>query len=93
MATGENKFPSHRFRVSPEITFGASLASEVMRHWLFAIPTSEILQVEADPRVGGTFFILERLDNDEIDHSGEYGEIDRRAISSSRWRFPSISQA
>lgn len=72
MATGENKVRiRHRFRASPEITFDAWLGPEVMRHRLFASPTSKILQVEADPRVGGTFFILERLDKDDIDHRGE----------------------
>lgn len=68
---------SRGYSASPEEVFDAWLAPEVMRRWLFASESGEIVRVESDPRVGGRFSILERRREGEIDHFGQYLEITR----------------
>jgi uncharacterized protein YndB with AHSA1/START domain len=68
----------HNFAAPPEAVFDAWLNPQVMRHWMFVSPTNEIREVRTDPQIGGSFSILERTESgDEIDHYGEYREIDR----------------
>lgn len=65
----------YRFRV--EMVFDAWLDAGSATHWLFATPTGVMQRVEIDPRVGGTFLIVERRDNVDVAHYGKYSVIDR----------------
>jgi uncharacterized protein YndB with AHSA1/START domain len=67
------------FTASAERVFDAWLDSDRISKWMFgpALREEEILRIQLDPRVGGTFSFLVRRQGEEIDHIGEYFEIDR----------------
>ncbi len=68
---------THRFSTSPERVFDAWLDPEKATKFLFATPDGEMVRVEIDPRVGGRYSIVERRDGQDVEHTGEYLEIDR----------------
>jgi uncharacterized protein YndB with AHSA1/START domain len=67
---------SRRFTASPERVFDAWLDPKLAARWLFATPTGQMVRVEIDPRVGGTFIFVRR-DGEDVEHTGQYLEIDR----------------
>ncbi len=55
--------------------FAALLDQGLIGRWMFG-PGDEVVHVEVQPHVGGRFSFLVRRDEMEIDHEGEYLEID-----------------
>ncbi|ARU60111.1 ATPase [Tumebacillus avium] len=70
---------TRRFAVSPEQIFDAWLTPDLIGNWMFgpALREEEVLRIETDARVGGTFSFVVRRGGAEIDHIGQYLELDR----------------
>ena len=65
-----------RFEFAAERVFDAWLDPNTAGKWLFATESGQMIRVEIDPRVGGSFNFTRR-DGDDVEHIGEYIEIDR----------------
>ena len=69
---------THRYAAAPERVFDACLDVSIARRFMFATATGEMIRAELDPRVGGRFtFVERRPEMGDVEHVGEYLEIDR----------------
>lgn len=82
---------TRRFDASPERVFDAWLDPEVARRWLFSDEGSEIVRAEVDARVGGSFSFVRRSGDGDLEHVGEYLEIDRPRRLVFTFAVPAIS--
>ncbi len=72
-----NVHVSRRFQATPERVFDAWLDPASAGKWLFATPTGRMICVKIDACVGGHYLIVERRDGEDVEHTGEYVEIER----------------
>lgn len=70
---------SQHFTVSAERVFDAWLTPAVIGQWMFgpALREEEVVRLTVEGRVGGHFSFVVRRQGQEIDHVGEYLELDR----------------
>lgn len=78
---------NRRFRASPDRVFDAWLDPSMIGRWMFgpAVRDEEVVGITLDPRVGGSFSFVVRRDGQQIDHVGNYLEIDRPRRLSFTW--------
>src|SRR3954469_15841932 len=62
---------------SPEQVYDSWLDPDHAGRWLFRTADWILERCEIDPRVGGSFTIVERRGSDLAEHFGEYVQIDR----------------
>jgi uncharacterized protein YndB with AHSA1/START domain len=69
----------HPFSVSAERVFDAWLDLTLLGRWMFGpnVRPERVVRLELDPRVGGKFSFVVDRNGVEVDHVGEYVEIDR----------------
>jgi uncharacterized protein YndB with AHSA1/START domain len=67
------------FSVPAERIFDAFLDTQLIGRFMFGpeIRAEEIVSLQNEPRVGGTFSYIVRRQGKTFDHTGEYVEIDR----------------
>jgi uncharacterized protein YndB with AHSA1/START domain len=78
---------SHRFAVPAERVFDAWLDPVWIGRWMFGpgVRDEKIVRLSVEPRVGGKFSFVVNRQNVEIDHVGEYLELDRPRLLVFTW--------
>jgi len=74
-----NALVTRRYGASPERVFDAWLDPGLVGRWMLgpSVRDEEVVRVTIDARVGGAFSFVVRRQGEEIDHFGQYLEIDR----------------
>ncbi|MDQ0272820.1 SRPBCC family protein [Cytobacillus purgationiresistens] len=80
------------FQVSAERVFDAWLNPEMMRKWLFTLEATNKV-VKNDPRVGGTWEIVDERGGKEYRAIGEYIEIDQPHKIVLTFKMPQFSES
>lgn len=67
------------FNISAERVFDAWLDTEMIEQWMMGsdLRDEEVLNLETNPKVGGTFSFVVLRDGEELDHKGTYRVVDR----------------
>ena len=68
---------TRKFSASAERVFDAWLDPNTVGKWLFATPSGKMSKVKVDARIGGSYLIVENREGTDVEHVGEYLEIDR----------------
>lgn len=69
---------TQRFAASAERVYTAWLDPALIGRWMFGpqLMEQEVVRISIDPRVGGAFSFVVRRQGQEIDHVGEYLELE-----------------
>jgi uncharacterized protein YndB with AHSA1/START domain len=77
----------HRFGVSAERIFDACLDPAWVGRWMFGpnVRDEQVVRLALEPRVGGKFSFVVNRNGTEVDHVGEYLEIERPRLLAFTW--------
>lgn len=73
----QNVSVSRGFDATAERVFDAWLDPATAGRWLFSADGGEMVRVELEARAGGRFIFVDRRDGDDVEHVGEYLDIER----------------
>ncbi|MBK3493926.1 SRPBCC domain-containing protein [Viridibacillus sp. YIM B01967] len=79
----------YNFNITSDKVFDACIDPDKVMKWMF--PKGDIVRVEIDARVGGSFSFVDLREGKEIDHRGEYLVIDRPNRLVFTWGIPKES--
>ncbi|HJX28025.1 MAG TPA: SRPBCC family protein [Thermoanaerobaculia bacterium] len=86
---------TRRFSASAERVFDAWLDPDKVMQWMAAPHahgiSGQMVRAEVDLRVGGLFSFVDLRDGEEVEHAGEYLEIDRPRRLVFTWSVPKES--
>ncbi|HXK33551.1 MAG TPA: SRPBCC family protein [Dehalococcoidia bacterium] len=70
---------THRFEANAEDVFDAWTDPDIVSKWMLAAPVQDedVVRISVDARAGGRFSFVVRREGLELDHQGQYLEIDR----------------
>jgi uncharacterized protein YndB with AHSA1/START domain len=68
---------TRQFTASAERVFDAFLDPAKAGQFMFATETGKMVRVVIDARVGGSYAFVDRRDGEDVEHEGEYLEIQR----------------
>ncbi len=76
------------FNASAERVFDAWLSPEQIGRWMFgpSIRDEEIISLKIQPRIGGAFAFVVHRDGKQLDHVGEYLELQRPSRLVFTWK-------
>jgi uncharacterized protein YndB with AHSA1/START domain len=82
-----------RFDAPPARVYDAWLDAKLIGRWMFgpALRDEEVLRIAVDPRVGGSFSFVVRRQGQDLDHAGQYLELDRPRRLAFTWGMRSHS--
>ena len=83
---------TRKFSASAERVFDAWLDPNTAGKWLFATATGKMAKVKIDARLGGSYLIVENREGTDVEHTGEYLEIDRPRRLVFTLKVPKYSQ-
>jgi uncharacterized protein YndB with AHSA1/START domain len=66
----------HAYSAQPARVFEGWVAPSLASRWLFATPDGRIVRCDIDPRPDGTLVITDRRAGDDVEHRGEFVEVD-----------------
>lgn len=67
----------HRYNVSAEVVYETLLDPKKAAKFMFATFTGKMVKAEIDPKVGGKFLFIDRRQDGDAAHYGEYTRLER----------------